>query len=100
GRSGDRQMRRLHCTKLGGWAAIAALLPGFVGLYGCGASTSEDATGPAASRNADTSAPSTPRGLIMSVGSDSQLDLSWSASTDNVAVAGSSVLRDDVSRSS
>ena len=89
-------MRRLCCTKLGGWIAIAVLLPGLVGLYGCGASTSEDTTTPAASRNADTSAPSTPSGVTLKAVSDSQIDLSWSASTDNVGVAGYRVYRDAV----
>ena len=76
--------------------AIAVLLPGLVALYGCGASTSEDTTAPAASRNADTAAPSTPSGLSLKAVSDSQIDLSWSASTDNVGVAGYRVYRDAV----
>src|SRR5205807_8427848 len=34
----------------------------------------------------DTTAPSTPTGLLASAASSSQINLSWSASTDNVAV--------------
>jgi chitodextrinase len=42
---------------------------------------------------ADTTAPSVPKGLIASAVSSSQVNLSWSASTDNVAVAGYNVYR-------
>jgi chitodextrinase len=43
---------------------------------------------------ADTVAPSIPANLAAAVVSDSQIDLSWSASTDNVGVAGYRVYRD------
>jgi chitodextrinase len=41
----------------------------------------------------DTTAPTTPTGLAASAVSDSRIDLSWSASTDNVAVAGYQIFR-------
>src|SRR5256885_1458459 len=41
----------------------------------------------------DTTAPSTPTGLLASAVSSSQINLSWSASTDNVAVTGYRVYR-------
>ena len=41
----------------------------------------------------DTIAPSTPTGLTANAVSNSKVDLSWSASTDNVAVTGYSVFR-------
>ena len=44
----------------------------------------------------DTEAPSVPSGLSSSVQSSSQIDLSWSPSTDNVAVAGYAIYRDGV----
>jgi hypothetical protein len=43
---------------------------------------------------ADTAAPSTPAGLSASAVSSSQINLSWSASTDNVGVTGYRVFRD------
>lgn len=42
---------------------------------------------------ADTTAPSTPTGLTASAASASQINLNWSASTDNVGVAGYRVFR-------
>ena len=45
---------------------------------------------------ADTSAPTVPSGLIATAVSDSRIDLSWTASTDNVAVTGYSVRRNGV----
>jgi chitodextrinase len=44
--------------------------------------------------SADTTSPSTPANLKTTAGSSSQIDLSWSASTDNVAVTGYNVYRD------
>jgi chitodextrinase len=41
----------------------------------------------------DTTAPSTPTGLAANAVSDTQINLSWSASTDNVAVTGYRVYR-------
>src|SRR5438309_5617351 len=43
---------------------------------------------------ADTTAPTTPAGLAASASTSSSLTLSWSASTDNVGVAGYRVYRD------
>ena len=45
---------------------------------------------------ADTQAPTTPTSLTATPVSDSQIDLSWTASTDNVAVVGYNVYRDGV----
>src|SRR5204863_6205886 len=42
---------------------------------------------------ADTTAPSTPTGLLASAVSSSQINLSWGASTDNVGVTGYRVYR-------
>jgi hypothetical protein len=89
-----------------------------VGLYGCGASeTAENestgATGQASAGctvisgcpptdpadpapAADRHAPSTPTGLRGGAASPSQIDLSWTASTDNVAVTGYRVYRNGV----
>jgi chitodextrinase len=44
--------------------------------------------------SADTSAPSTPTGLLATAISTSQIDLSWIPSTDDVAVAGYNIFRD------
>jgi len=54
-------------------------------------SSSASATTQAA---ADTTPPSTPAGLVATAVSASQINLSWSASTDNVAVTGYRVFRD------
>ncbi|RKY35269.1 MAG: hypothetical protein DRP78_05610, partial [Candidatus Omnitrophota bacterium] len=43
---------------------------------------------------ADTESPSVPSGLSLSVVSSAQIDLSWSASTDNVGVTGYKIYRD------
>ncbi|UCG57991.1 MAG: hypothetical protein JSU70_00515, partial [Phycisphaerales bacterium] len=44
----------------------------------------------------DTEAPSTPAGLVAKALSSSQIDLTWTASTDNVAVAGYRIYRDGI----
>jgi len=44
----------------------------------------------------DTEAPSIPQNLGATAVSSSQIDLSWNASTDNVAVTGYNIYRDDV----
>src|SRR2546422_157047 len=46
--------------------------------------------------NADTTPPSVPAGLSASAVSSSQINLSWTASTDNVGVAGYSIFRGGV----
>ena len=51
-------------------------------------------TTPAPTPPADTTAPSAPAALAGTVKSGSEVDLTWSASTDNVAVAGYKVYRD------
>jgi chitodextrinase len=47
----------------------------------------------AASTSGDTTAPSTPTGLSATAASSSQINLSWTASTDNVGVTGYKVFR-------
>lgn len=54
----------------------------------CGAPASGVSTS-----SADTQAPTTPAGLSASAASSSQINLSWTASTDNVAVAGYRIFR-------
>ena len=44
----------------------------------------------------DTEAPSVPQNLVATAVSSSQIDLTWDASTDNVAVTGYNIYRDDV----
>jgi len=56
-----------------------------------GPSTTANAT-----TQADTVAPSTPTGLTATAVSSSQINLSWTASTDNVAVTGYQVFRNGV----
>ena len=104
----------MSSAKLGGWYSIVAILIAVVGLYGCGASetaengsatgTATTATGPcligcppgAEQGEEDRVAPSTPTGLSASAASPSQINLSWTASTDNVAVTGYRVYRNGV----
>ncbi|HEU4724717.1 MAG TPA: LamG-like jellyroll fold domain-containing protein, partial [Candidatus Eisenbacteria bacterium] len=45
---------------------------------------------------ADTQAPSTPTGLAATAISESRIDLTWNASTDNVGVTGYNVIRDGI----
>src|SRR2546422_886689 len=64
-----------------------------VGTNKAGAATSSTAT---LTVNADTTPPSVPAGLSASAVSSSQINLSWTASTDNVGVAGYSIFRGGV----
>ena len=107
-------MRHTSSAKLGGWyAIIVAFLIALVGLYGCGASeTAENGSATATAAGPcligcapgeeqggeDRTAPSTPTGLTGSAASPSQINLSWAASTDNVAVTGYRVYRNGVLR--
>src|SRR4051812_16181129 len=90
-------MRRLRCAKFEAWFLIAVtLLPGFVLLYGCGGPASETSgtgSGSSAAPSSDTTSPSTPGGLSATLASSSQVNLTWTASTDNVGVAGYCVYR-------
>src|SRR3954466_4833144 len=90
-------MRRLRCAKLKAWFLIAvALVPGFLLLYGCGGPASESggtATTQSAPASSDKTPPSTPGGLSATLASSSQVNLTWTASTDNVGVAGYRVYR-------
>jgi chitodextrinase len=96
-------MRRLRSAKLEPWFMIAAALLGFIALYGCGGPASEtSSTGPSALGSSappatDDTAPSTPGGLTENLASSSQVNLAWTASTDNVAVTGYRIYRNGVS---
>jgi RHS repeat-associated protein len=57
-------------------------------------SSAADATTPSGTPPADTTAPSVPTDLSGSVVGAGRIDLAWSASSDNVAVAGYAVYRD------
>jgi chitodextrinase len=59
-------------------------------------STTVRATTMAELPDPDTQAPSVPQGVTATGVSTTQIDLSWSASTDNVAVAGYRIVRDEV----
>ena len=107
----------MSSAKLGGRYAISvALLIAVVGLYGCGGSETAENGSPTGSATGcplgdcsggnqggqgggaqnDTIAPSTPTGLSGSAASPSQINLGWTASTDNVAVTGYRVYRNGV----
>lgn len=60
---------------------------------GAGNSTTSASVTVTVSNTADTSAPSVPAGLAASAASSSQINLSWTASTDNVGVTGYNVFR-------
>src|SRR5687768_16618736 len=112
-----RYMSSAHLV--GRYAIDVALLIALVCLYGCGggSETAENGAGSGAATNCppfgfscsaeqqqqqdggaqnDTNAPSTPAGLSGSATSPSQVNLSWTASTDNVAVTGYRVYRNGV----
>jgi len=100
-------MRHSRSAKFKAWFRIAvAFVPAFVVLYGCGGPASEGSatqspaplsSPPPAPANTDSSAPSTPVGLTAALASSSQINLSWSASSDNVAVTGYRIYRNGVS---
>jgi len=107
------QMRHMSSTRLGGQYAIIAAILIAVGLHGCGSSETTEsapATGCpplgdcSAQRQGETDsgvqpdgvAPSTPTGLSGSAASPSQINLGWTASTDNVGVTGYRVYRNGV----
>ena len=58
-----------------------------------GLSTAASATTPA---TPDTTAPTTPTGLLVTAVSSTQINLTWTASTDNIGVAGYRVYRDGI----
>jgi chitodextrinase len=113
-------MRYVSSARLGGRCAInAAFLIAVVSLYGCGggSETAESGAGsgsatncppfgsscsqaqpqqPGAGAQNDTTAPSTPAGLSGTASSPSQINLGWTAATDNVAVTGYRVYRNGV----
>jgi chitodextrinase len=71
---------------------VLAALIASIGLSGCGGGAVEAESG-GATVVADTTSPSMPNGLNASAVAPSQINLSWSASTDNVAVTGYRVYR-------
>src|SRR3954462_10738631 len=96
-------MRRLRCAKFEAWFMVAVALLGFIVLYGCGgpasetSSTDPSAPGASAPPSSDKTPPSTPGALSATLTSSSQVNLTWSASTDDVAVAGYRIYRSGVS---
>ena len=116
----SQHMRYVSSARLGGRCAInAAFLIAVVSLYGCGggSETAENGAGsgsatncppfgsscsqaqpqqPGAGAQNDTTAPSTPAGLSGTASSPSQINLGWTAATDNVAVTGYRVYRNGV----
>lgn len=73
-------------------ALLAALLGGCADSGNGGGTTQPG--GPAGS--VDSTSPSIPAGLVATAMSSSQIDLSWTASTDNVGVTGYSIFRNGV----
>ena len=75
--------------------ALPGYQPGQIIFGGGGGSSGGGGGGGSSSATpADTTPPSTPANLSATVTSPSQINLSWSASTDNVAVTGYNVYRD------
>jgi chitodextrinase/PKD repeat protein len=75
------------------WGVIFAALFVGLGLSGCGGGGVEETTNIPGSTAPDTTAPSTPTGLTATAASSSQINLSWTAATDNVGVTGYNVYR-------
>ncbi len=65
-----------------------------ISAYDAVGNTSDQSTSATASTLADTSAPTKPTGLTANPSSTTQINLSWTASTDNVGVTGYRVYRD------
>jgi chitodextrinase len=110
-------MRQMSSVSLGRRYAIGVLLIAAAAVSGCGGGSETDESGPATgsastcpprtvcaqpdqpapgsggSGTQDTAAPSTPSGLSGTAASPTQINLSWTASTDNVAVTGYRVYR-------
>jgi chitodextrinase len=86
----------------GQYAVVMAMLIASIGLVGCGATepNGEPASGSRStgseSETADGIAPSTPSGVTGAAVSPSQINLNWSASTDNMGVTGYRVYRNGV----
>ena len=76
--------------RLGFLFAAALVLSLAVGLSGCNSTTPSSATTAAPP---DTTPPSTPTGLVATAISSTQINLMWTASTDNVGVTGYKVER-------
>src|SRR4030042_2194852 len=73
--------------KVNRFLAIIALLVFVVSIGSCGG-------GGDGGGEVDTTAPTTPTDLTATAISSSQIDISWTASTDNVGVAGYKIYRD------
>ena len=96
------------CTASGGWngtkstSGSQSVTPGtsntsyFLTCTGTGGSVTQTVWVTWTAATTDTTAPSTPTNLSASAVSSSQVNLSWSASTDNVGVTGYQVLRNGV----
>jgi chitodextrinase len=69
--------------------AFAALFASLA-LSGCGGGAVEETTSIAGSTASDTTPPSNPAGLTAAAASPSQINLSWTAATDNAAAANNS----------
>ena len=98
------QRVRLSGRQEASWGA-AVVLAVCVGLYGCGATETEDVGGSSSqagarpspiAQNSDTIPPSIPTSVVARAVSPSQVGVSWSPSSDNVAVSEYRVYRDGV----
>ncbi len=80
------------------WAGVIAMLIASIGVFGCTEieTPSDGQATPPPALALDTIDPSTPTGLAAAAASPSQINLSWSASTDDVAVTGNRVYRNSV----
>lgn len=73
------------------WATVCLLV--LMGMYACGGGGSSSTAPSNNNTTGDTTVPSTPTGLLATAVSTTQISLSWTASTDNVAVTGYEVWR-------
>jgi len=64
--------------------------------FGITSSPTTQSSGPSGSSVSDTTAPSTPAGLAATAISGTQVNLSWTAATDNVGVTGYKVFRNGI----
>jgi glucose/arabinose dehydrogenase len=74
------------------WAARLALAAALLAAVGCGAGSSK--MGSVAGGAGDLAPPSVPTGLAAMAASSTAVDLTWTASTDDVGVAGYRIYRD------
>src|SRR6266513_189705 len=93
-RDGVRIARVSGTTYASGQLSPATTYSYTVAAYDAARNPSAQSGAVSATTKADTQAPSTPANLAATVVSASQIDLTWSAATDNVAVTGYRVYRD------